>query len=78
MSKATLARQRAIGTIGYARVGKLDDAHLTIVDTDEYERLKAELAEAKRDQLLTKLSQAERDRDLARQQRDGYHKVRSE
>lgn len=48
MGKATLARQRAIGAIGYARVGKLDDAGLVVIDAAEYERLKAELAEAKR------------------------------
>lgn len=48
MGKATLARQRAIGAIGFARVGKLDDAGLVVIDAAEYERLKAELAEAKR------------------------------
>lgn len=48
MGKATLARQRAIGLIGQARTDKIYEAGLTILSTDDYERLKAELAECKR------------------------------
>lgn len=48
MGKATLARQRAIGTIGLARVQKLDDAGLAILDMVEHERLKARVAELER------------------------------
>lgn len=63
MGKATLARQRAIGV---ARVQKLDDAGLTVIDTAEYERLKAELAEAKRQLKVLLMSEGER-KDVAEQ-----------
>lgn len=48
MGKATLARQKAIGTIGIGRVMRLEEAGLTVLFTADYERLTAELAEAKR------------------------------
>jgi len=60
MGKATLSRQRAIGAIGFARVGKLDDAGLVVIDQVEYERLRTELAEAKRQIKLLQLSADER------------------
>jgi hypothetical protein len=40
MGKTTLARQKAIGTIGAARVAKLEEAGLVIVDFEELCRLK--------------------------------------
>lgn len=48
MGKATLARQRAIGTIGLARVQKLDDAGLVVLDAVELERLRERVAELER------------------------------
>jgi hypothetical protein len=48
MGKATLARQRAIGAIGPARVQRLDDAGLVVLDQAEYERLRARMAELER------------------------------
>jgi hypothetical protein len=48
MGKATLAHQRAIGEIGAARAQKLTEAGLTVLFTADYERLRAELADAKR------------------------------
>jgi len=59
MGKATLARQRAIGAIGFARVGKLDDAGLVVVDQSDYERLKADLVEARRQVKLLQLNAGE-------------------
>lgn len=44
MGKATLSRQKAIGTIGGGRVRQLEEAGLTILYTEEYERLKTRLA----------------------------------
>ena len=49
MGKATLARQRAIGTIGLARVQRLDDAGLVILDMVELERLRERLATLERE-----------------------------
>ena len=48
MGKATLARQRAIGTIGLARVQKLDEAGLTVLDTAELERLRERIGDLER------------------------------
>lgn len=48
MGKATLARQRAIGAIGAARVARLEEVDLLVVDRADYDRLKTELADAKR------------------------------
>lgn len=69
MGKATLARQKAIGAIGLARTQRLDDAGLTVLDTAEYERLKAELADLKRhNRLLRDLALGcEGTRDVAQQ-----------
>jgi hypothetical protein len=66
MGKATLARQRAIGAIGVARVQRLDEAGLVAIDQAEYERLKTELAEAKRQIKLLQLTPDER-KDVAAQ-----------
>lgn len=56
MGKATLARQRAIGTIGAARVQKLEDAGLLVVDKAEYEQLVARRKEL--EQEVQRLRQA--------------------
>jgi cell division protein FtsB len=52
MGKATLARQKAIGAIGVARVQKLDESGLTIIETSEYERLKERVAGLERQNKL--------------------------
>jgi hypothetical protein len=41
MGKATLARQKAIGTIGGPRVTNLEEKGLLVVDKAEYEQLVA-------------------------------------
>jgi hypothetical protein len=48
MGKATLARQKAIGAIGVARMQRLDEAGLTVLGIDDYERLRTEIADLKR------------------------------
>jgi len=48
MGKATLARQKAIGTIGLARVQKLDDAGLVVLFEVDCERLRERVAELER------------------------------
>ena len=60
MGKATLARQKAIGAIGVARVQRLDDAGLTVIDTADYERMKADIADLKRQLKMLLLSADER------------------
>lgn len=46
MGKATLARQRANGLLGQGRVDKLyEEGKLVVLFNDEYERLKARVAE---------------------------------
>jgi len=52
MGKATLAKQRAIGEIGAARTQKLVDSGLTILYTEDYERLTARLTELERQNKL--------------------------
>lgn len=52
MGKATLARQKAIGTIGGGRVASLEQAGLVVLYTDDYERLKARLAELEKQNKL--------------------------
>lgn len=54
MGKATLARQKAIGTIGGGRVRQLEDAGLTILFTEEYEKLTARVAELEKANKLLK------------------------
>jgi hypothetical protein len=60
MGKATLARQRAIGAIGaigLARVQRLDDAGLVVLDAVELERLRERVAELeRRNKLLSDLT----------------------
>lgn len=48
MGKATLARQKAIGTIGGGKVRALEEAGLTIMYTEEYDKLAARIAELER------------------------------
>jgi hypothetical protein len=55
MGKATLARQKAIGQIGLARVAKLEDAGLIVVDFEELARLKL-----RRDELEQEVRQLRR------------------
>lgn len=50
MGKTTLARQRAIGVIGPARVAKLEAAGLVVVDFEELCKLKL-----RRDELETEV-----------------------
>lgn len=52
MGRAALAKQRAIGQIGAARIDKLYGAGLVVLDADEYERLKARVAELERENKL--------------------------
>ena len=66
MGKATLARQKAIGAIGVARVQRLDDAGLTVIDTADYERMKADIADLRR-QLKVLLLSADARQDAAAQ-----------
>ena len=66
MGKATLARQKAIGAIGVARVQRLDDAGLTVIDTTDYERMKADIADLRR-QLKVLLLSADARQDAAAQ-----------
>ena len=66
MGKATLARQKAIGAIGVARVQRLDDAGLTVIDTADYERMKADIADLRR-QLKVSLLSADERQDAAAQ-----------
>ena len=49
MGKATLAYQRAIGEIGVARAARLTEAGLIILWLDEYQRLKARVAELEKE-----------------------------
>ena len=60
MGKTTLARQKAIGAIGPARVAKLEEAGLLIVDAAEHDKAvqrRAEL-EAENKQLRREAAQA--------------------
>lgn len=52
MGKATLAKQRAIGQIGAARVDRLYVAGLVVIDAAELERLRARVAELERENRL--------------------------
>ena len=59
MGHKTLARQKAIGTIGAGRVQKLEDAGLLVVDRAEHEQLVARRRELERENAQLKREQAQ-------------------
>lgn len=65
MGNATLAKQRAQGLIGPARVDKLYDAGLVVMFSEEYEQLKADLADCKRENKLLREMTADGADDIA-------------
>lgn len=52
MGRAALSRKKAVDVIGQARVAKLEEAGLMVLDADEYARLKAKIGELERDKRL--------------------------
>lgn len=52
MGVAALSRKKAVDVIGQARVQKLEEAGLLVLDADEHARLRTRIGELERDRRL--------------------------